>query len=254
MTSPSPQRGEGRGEGEGRWLAWPDCWNTRDLGGVPLHGRVTRAGVLIRSDSLVHLTAEGREAMTAYGVTTVLDLRSNNETERSPSPFADGGGGGVRYVHAELIDDSNMNNIGDSKDMFERYVHIIDNRPQAFRDVFAAIADAAGGGGVVFHCFAGKDRTGLVASMLLSLAGVAPDDIAVDYGQTDLQLANQYEVWINEAPPEKRDLFRDELRCPPDRILRVLEHFEQRWGGVAGYLATAGMRGEEIDSVASMLG
>lgn len=247
MTSPSPERGEGR------FLAWPDCWNTRDLGGVPIDGGVTRSGVLIRSDSLVHLTAEGRKAMTAYGVTTVLDLRSTNETLRNPSPYVDGGGDGVRYVHAELIDDSNMNNIGDSKDMFERYVYIIDNRPQAFRGVFTAIADAVGDGGVVFHCFAGKDRTGLVASMLLSLAGVAPADVAVDYGQTDVQLADQYEVWINEAPPEKRDLFRDELRCPPDRILRVLDHFERRWGGVGGYLEATGMRTRDIESVASML-
>jgi len=232
-----------------RRLSWPDCWNTRDLGGLPLDGGVTRSRVLIRSDSLVHLTAEGREAMSAYGVTTVLDLRSVAETVKNPSPFA--AAEAIRYVHRELIDDSNMNNIGDSKDMFERYVFIIDNRPDAFRNVFTAIGEADGG--VVFHCFAGKDRTGLVAAMLLSLAGVAPDDVAADYGETDLQLANQYEVWINEAPPDKRDLFRDELRCPPDRILRVLDHFERKWGGVAAYLEAAGMKPSAIDEVASKL-
>jgi len=182
----------------------------------------------------------------------VLDLRSQAELLRNPSPYAGDGGDGVRYVHKELIDDSNMNNIGDSKDMFERYVYIIDNRPRAFGDVFSAIADADGGG-VVFHCFAGKDRTGLVAAMLLTLAGVAPDDVAADYVQTDLQLAEQYEVWISEAPPEKRELFRDELRCPPDRILRVLDHFERKWGGVAAYLEEAGMAPSTIDRVSAKL-
>ncbi len=165
--------------------------------------------------------------MSAYGVTTVLDLRSNAEIVENPSPFE--AAEGVRYLHHELIDDSNMNHIGDSKDMFERYLFIVDHRGEAFRKVFTAIGEADGG--VVFHCFAGKDRTGLVAAMLLSLAGVAPEDIAADYGETDLQLARQYEVWISEAPPEKRDLFRDELRCSPDRILRVLDHFERTWGG-----------------------
>ncbi len=187
--------------------------------------------------------------MSAYGVTTVLDLRSNAEIVENPSPFE--AAEGVRYLHHELIDDSNMNHIGDSKDMFERYVFIIDHRGEAFRKVFTAIGEADGG--VVFHCFAGKDRTGLVAAMLLSLAGVAPEDIAADYEETDLQLARQYEVWISEAPPEKRDLFRDELRCSPDRILRVLDHFERKWGGVAAYLEDAGMAPSSIDRVASKL-
>ncbi len=206
--------------------------------------------MLIRSDSLVHLTPEGREAMSAYGVTTVLDLRSQSELMRNPSPYA-GGVDGVRYVHSELIDDSNMNQIGDAKDMFERYVFIIDKRPHAFAGVFRAIAEADGG--LVFHCFAGKDRTGVVTAMLLSLAGVAHADIADDFGQTDVQLAPQYETWISEAPPDRRDSFRDELRCPPDRILRVLDHFDRKWGGVASYLEAAGMTYTGIDQVASKL-
>ena len=218
---------------------------------MPTRDGETRFQSLIRSDSVVHLNDAGREALTAYGVTTVLDLRSAGELARSPSPFADGADHGVRYVHGELIDDTNMNNIGDSKDMFERYVYIIENRPAAFAGVFSAIAEADGG--VVFHCFAGKDRTGLVAAMLLSLAGAAPEDIATDYGQTDLQLAEQYEVWISEAPPDKRELFRDELRCPPDRILRVLDHLERKWGGVAAYLEGAGMTPSSIDRVATKL-
>jgi protein-tyrosine phosphatase len=204
---------------------------------------------LIRSDSVVHLTAGGREAMSAYGVTTVLDLRSNDELLRNASPYANGAG--VSYVHRELIDDANMTQIGDSQSMFDRYIFIVEKRPQAFRQVLEDIAHAEGC--VLFHCFAGKDRTGLVAAMLLSVAGVAPDDIAADYGQTDLQLAPQYERWVAEAPPEKRDAFRDELRCPPERILGVLDHIERRWGGVSGYLEAAGMAPSTIDRVAAKL-
>ena len=187
--------------------------------------------------------------MSAYGVTTVLDLRSNEELVRNPSPYANGDG--VSYVHCELIDDANMTQIGDSQSMFDRYIFIVEKRPQAFRQVLEAVAGVEGC--VLFHCFAGKDRTGLVAAMLLSVAGVAPDDIAADYGQTDLQLAPQYERWIAEAPAEKRDAFRDELRCPPERILGVLDHIERRWGGVAGYLEAAGMAPSTIDRVAAKL-
>jgi protein-tyrosine phosphatase len=206
--------------------------------------------VLIRSDHLGQLNPLGVEALKAYGVTTVLDLRSEGETVDRPSPFA--GDAVARYVHRELIDDDNMNEIGDAKDMFERYLFIVNTRPQAFRDVFEAIAAAEGG--VVFHCFAGKDRTGLVAAMLLELAGVDHAGIAADYGETDVQLAAQYDAWIEGAPPERRDAFRNELSCPPERILGVLEHIDRTWGGVAGYLEAAGMPAAEIDRVSARLG
>jgi len=205
--------------------------------------------VLIRSDHLGLLTTLGREAMQAYGVTTVLDLRSDGEIARAPSPFA--GGVGATYVHRPLIDDQNMNNIGDAKDMFERYLFIVNTRPQAFGEVFTAIASAPGT--VLFHCFAGKDRTGLVAAMLLALAGVPPDDIAADYGETDVQLARQYEIWINEAEPEQRDAVRAELQCPPDRILGVLEHLDRKWGGVEGYLEAAGVSAADIERLVDKL-
>jgi protein-tyrosine phosphatase len=205
--------------------------------------------VFIRSDHLGQLNPLGIEAMKAYGVTTVLDLRSEGETRLRPSPFA--GGSAVTYVNRALVDDRNMNNIGDSEDMFERYLFIVNTRPHAFRDVFDALAEADGT--VLFHCFAGKDRTGLVAAMLLSLAGVEGADIAADYKETDVQLARQYEAWIEEAPAEKREAFRAELLCPPDRILGVLDHIDRRWGGVASYLEAAGMRAPAIDRIASKL-
>ena len=239
----------GPGDGASRALAWPDCQNTRDLGGLPLRNGITRSRVLIRSDHLGHLNEAGRDALMAYGVATVVDLRSQSEVSTSPNPFADGSLPG--YVHRPLIDDANMNKLGESGGMFERYVMIIEKRREAFRDVFQTVAEADGG--VLFHCFAGKDRTGLVAAMLLELAGVAHEDIAADYAETDRQLAQQYEVWIEEADPDKRDAFRDELRCPPDRILGVLDHLQQKWGGVESYLEASGMSPADIDRLSTKL-
>jgi protein-tyrosine phosphatase len=199
---------------------------------------------------VAHLTAAGREALIDYGVTTVLDLRSESEVLTTPNPFADGSSG-PRYLHRVLIDDSRMTSIGDPQGMLERYLSTLEMRPQAFRDIFDALAEAEGC--VLFHCFAGKDRTGVVAAMLLAMAGVSPDDIAADYGETDQQLAGQYERWIGEAAPERRDAFREELRCPPERILGVLDHLQVKWGGVEGYLEAAGMSSANIDRVASKL-
>src|ERR1700730_17518843 len=171
-----------------RRLNWPDCRNTRDLGGLPRPGGVTRTRVLVRSDSVAHLTPAGREAMTAYGVTTVIDLRTDSEGHRAPNPCADNPR--LAYRHLPLIDDSMMVELGTASGMFERYLMMLDGRPDSFRAIFDAVAEAEGV--AVFHCYAGKDRTGLVAAMLLSIAGVSHDAIASDFAETDAQLAVRY--------------------------------------------------------------
>ena len=206
-------------------------------------------GVLVRSDSIVHLTPVGREAMVAYGVTTVIDLRTDAELQRAPNPCADNAG--PAYRHLPLIDDSGMVGLGELSGMFERYLWMLDGRPEAFRAIFEAVAQADGG--VVFHCFAGKDRTGLVAAMLLSMAGVPDDAIATDFAETDAQLALRYQEWIAAAAPERRSEMREDLSCPPGRILGVLDHLQQRWGGARGYMEAAGMTPTTIDRLSAKL-
>jgi protein-tyrosine phosphatase len=182
-------------------------------------------------------------------VTTVLDLRSPRELVKSPNPFADGSG--PAYVSIPLIDDANMREVGEAADMYDRYLMILDKRQDAFSAVFTAVAEAEGP--IVFHCFAGKDRTGLVAAILLSLAGVTKEAIVADFAETDAQLAKRYEQWIADAAPERRKSMRDELRCPPEWILGVLDHLDQNWGGVESYLEDSGLSPANIDRVSTKL-
>ncbi len=207
-------------------------------------------GVLVRSDSIANLTPAGREAMAAYGVTTVIDLRTDAELLRAPNPCADNAG--PTYRHLPLVDDSMMVGLGEASGMFERYLWMLDGRPEAFRPIFEAVA--AADGAVVFHCFAGKDRTGLVAALLLSVAGVPDGAIAADFAETDSQLARRYQEWIAAAAPERRGEMREELRCPPDRIVGVLDHLRRRWGGLPGYLEEAtGLTPSTIDRLSAKL-
>lgn len=179
----------------------------------------------------------------------MLDLRSPAELVRSPNPFADGSG--PAYVHVPLIDDANMRQVGEAADMYRRYLMILDNRQAAFCAVFNAVAEAEGP--VVFHCFAGKDRTGLVAAMLLAAAGVTKEAIVEDFGETDAQLATRYEQWIADAAPERRKSMREELRCPPEWILGVLDRLAQRWGGVEGYMEACGVSPDNVEKVSAKL-
>ena len=193
---------------------------------------------MIRSDNVSALNADGVRAMWAYGVNTVIDLRSESEIVRSPSPFAPPDYG-PEYVHVPLVDDSLFAIINDTPSMADRYKVMIDRRQAAFGQIFTALAESEGP--TVFHCFAGKDRTGLVAAMLLSLAGVEGSVIAADYAETDQQLASRYAEWLAAAPPERVDAMRDELRCPPEWMLGALAHIDAMWGGVEQYLFAAGV-------------
>jgi protein-tyrosine phosphatase len=237
-----------------RRLDWPDCRNTRDLGGLPLAGGLTRTGMFIRSDNLRSLTPAGQAAMVAYGVTDVIDLRSESEVASSPSPFAalePFAGAAPTYSHLALVDDATMRRLAEAPDMFDRYLMMLDHRADAFREIFTALARSEGA--AVFHCFAGKDRTGMVAAMSLALAGVDVASIAADYAETDAQMATRYEEWLAAARPEQVAEMREDLRCPPERIVAVLEHVDQRWGGVEGYLETAGVSSTEIAALRSKL-
>ncbi len=209
--------------------------------------------MVIRSDNVASLTPVGRKAMIDYGVTTVIDLRSDSEVKGSPgppfsrfqstSPVSTQGNelvsGSPEYLHLALIDDATAGVLNEAPTMPERYVLMLDKRQAAVGAIFNGIA--ASEGPVLFHCFAGKDRTGLVAAILLSLAGVEPEAIGADYAETDLQLAARYEEWLANASPERLESMRDELRCPPEWMLTTLEHVERRWGGVEAYLEAAGV-------------
>jgi len=206
---------------------------------------------MIRSDNVASLTPDGRRAMIDYGVTTVIDLRSESEVKGSPgppfsefqstSPLSPEGTtmGAPTFRHLPLIDDATAPILNQAPTMPERYVLMLERRQRGMGAIFDAIA--ASDGPVLFHCFAGKDRTGLVAAMMLSIAGVDPEAIGADFAETDLQLADRYEEWLAKASPERLQSMRDELRCPPEWMLGTLDHLNKTWGGVEGYLEAAGL-------------
>lgn len=160
-----------------RHLAWPDCVNARDLGGLPTtDGRCTRAAAVVRSDSLDRLTDAGWRALEAHGIRTIVDLR--NDVERDAEPYACA----TAVVHVPIEDDTD-------RDFVDRwrpfstphyYAAALARWPDRAAAAVRAVARAQPGG-VVVHCGLGRDRTGLVTMLLLAVAGVGPDDIAADY-------------------------------------------------------------------------
>jgi protein-tyrosine phosphatase len=168
-----------------RRLRWDGCGNARDLGGLrTVDGRRTRWGALVRADAVSRLTADGWSALHDHGVRTVIDLRNGDELgpDAAPRP-AD-----LVTVHLPLdgSEDTDFWDEWTSGPQFGTplyYGPFLERFPRRTAEIIAAIARAEPGG-VLFHCMAGRDRTGLIAMLVLALAGVAHDGIAADYELT----------------------------------------------------------------------
>jgi hypothetical protein len=167
-----------------RILAWEGCANVRDLGGLrTCDGRTTRFGAAVRSDTPGRLTAAGWSALYAYGIRTIITLRTHGIIEDElnfTSPYPD-----IVNIQAEIEDITDPEFVQKwvntnlwctplyIRDTLERW-------PERYAAVFSALAQAKPGG-VLFHCKRGNDRTGIISLLLLGFAGVRAEDILADY-------------------------------------------------------------------------
>jgi protein-tyrosine phosphatase len=219
-------------------LHFPGLLNARELGGLPtLDGATTRSRSLLRSDDLVQLTDAGVQALADYGVRTVVDLRWPAEVAARPHPRALGERQ-VRYHRISLLAGDEMEWASLSgectKEMWKCAV-LEHTRPQ-LKAVLEIIAGAATGP-LLFHCVAGKDRTGLLAALLLALADVEPDAIAADYAASTAHLADAY---MQRYANLDRAEILEALRCPEEGVHNMLAYLAQ-YGGAAGYLRAIGL-------------
>ena len=182
-------------------MHFPNLLNARDLGGYAIRGGArTRARSLLRTDDLWKLTLGGARALVDFGVRSVIDLRWPREREARPSVFQRGAHG-VRYTHVSLLDGSeaewNLKCPVVPKETWN--CEVLDRAGAEMARALKAVADAPEGA-VVFHCAAGKDRTGILAAILLAAADVEPDEIAEDYSISTDYIRDPYLATIRRRP------------------------------------------------------
>ena len=234
----------------------PNVLNARHLGGLPTAGgRLTRSKTMIRSAHLAQLDVAGIQAIANQGIRTVIDLRWQFELNRDPNPFQTQSSL-VGFHHISLLGDTYEQwraTLGSADDGARGYTHNLDNFKPQMLTLMRTIASAPPGG-VLFHCFAGKDRTGITAMILLSLAGVPDDLIADDYAQSTTALAPlQGEFLRRETNTDKHPQIIEDFRCPPEIALSTLSHLATRYNGSAGYLSDVGLTTNEIEQLRSRL-
>jgi protein-tyrosine phosphatase len=213
-------------------------YNTRDLGGYATRDGATAWQRFLRSDSLTNLQSEDIDFLRTYRLTTIIDLRTNQEIEREPTPDIPG----VENWAISLIPE-NMGDVTQLKrpllDMSDLYIQMLEERKAEMKQVFETMA--AADGCVLFHCAAGKDRTGVIAMLLLHLADVSPADIVANY-----QITNTYLSANPLYAQQAQTIVNHMLLSAPEYLWPVLDHLEDTYQDSYHYLTSIGLAQEMI--------
>jgi protein tyrosine/serine phosphatase len=242
-----------------RDLAWDGLLNARDLGGHQTEdGRETLWSSVVRADSVRQLTDDGWKAVVAYGIRTVVDLRSNEELAADPPAELP-----VDAVHVSFFDDrpevfeeveaAGARAASHAESTREVYLIFLEHFRRNVAAAIRAVAQAPEGG-VVVHCHGGKDRTGLVSAFLLRIAGVPVEEIAADYALSEQRLRMRHEQWFADAADEAElERLHRIAATPASSMVEVLEELERRYGSIEGYLRAGGATDEDLERARARL-
>ncbi len=224
--------------------------NLRDMGGYrTIDERQTRWQVLLRSDNLDKLTAADQQALLDYGVRHVVDLRSLPEIQLKPDVFAQSAH--VTYHHLPLIEHGPEMDAADALPSHrEQYAFYLDRCQPAIKSILETIC-AANEGGVVFHCAIGKDRTGVIAALLLSLAAVDAEIITEDYALTAGFIAPRVALMRQRLVDASGDVERFDraFAAHPDSMRHLLTYLQDQYGGAAGYVRAIGVDDSAVEAL-----
>jgi protein-tyrosine phosphatase len=245
FVSVVPHRGGSAVVAAERRIPFEGVTNFRDLGGYrTLSGRRVRWGQVFRSDALHGMSEADLGVYNELGLRAVYDLRREVERAERPNPVLSRNlpilsrpAGDQTPVSLEATTSEEGERV-----LFGIYIGHIDHAAPRFGELFSAMANDDGLP-AVFHCHAGKDRTGLAAALLLGALGVERDTILDDYELTgrywqQAQRDQTFERLMNAGlPPEAA---AGVLSAPRWVLRSALEYLDREHGGTERYLSGPG--------------
>ncbi|TEB35763.1 hypothetical protein FA13DRAFT_1811435 [Coprinellus micaceus] len=243
--------------------------NVRDLGGYPSKthpGKVTKPKLLLRSAEVSGITDEGKGTLRELGVTKVYDFRSDTEIKKYDTPLPQIEG--VDVIHIPVFQTADYS----PEMMAKRYQLYASGKTEAFIELYSQIMDHGGHSfgailrhvrdrpseGSLFHCTAGKDRTGIMAAILLKQVSTT-DVIAHDYALT--RVGREPARAMIMARLSKEPLFASNneaalnmFTCRHETMAAFLKHLDEHYKGVDEYIRHyVGLSDEDIDTIRSNL-
>lgn len=241
-----------------RQLPFEGAFNFRDLGGYATRtGRTVRWRTLFRADAVHRLPDAELDVLGEIGVRTILDLRTNDEVEKGH--LADESRG-LTHLHLPVLGETwEPRDLPDDADASEvlgtLYIDMLTIGAPALRGALTTIADADHLP-AVFHCAAGKDRTGVLAAMVLSLLDVDDDTIVADYSISGRSMDALVDRLRRDRPDALTTMNEQPsayLAAPPAAMRRFLSHVTNEFGSMRGYAESLGLASDLVDELRSRL-
>lgn len=217
--------------------------NSRELGGYfTTDAKVTKFHVFIRSSRLTDLTEKDNNFLKQYGITDIIDLRGNTKIQAHFVSDDKIDKGHFKFYHiplstAEMEQFVKEHEMEDGFNLGKGYGFLLDNKIKV-KAIFEVLANAKGG--VLFHCTAGKDRTGVIAALILGLCNVDEKDIIANYEVTytyvgDLPFMEPYSINAKKSD----SLF----------IKTFLKILKERYGNAEEYLLSCDIKKEDLEKI-----
>lgn len=224
------------------------AYNVRDLGGLRTKdGRVTRSGVIFRGDSLDNITpADANILFGKLGIGTIVDLRTKAETELIKLNFP------VERVRYSVLVEGRLGHepfpSDDPAELAKVYLSNIDSGRSAVKGTFDIIArNLQAGAATLFHCAAGRDRTGVMSAVLLGLVGVTDGQIAMDYVQSNRNARRVTKKLAENPLYANHDKDRPEIILLHERsIIGFMKLLREKFGGPRQFCLDSGVPEETI--------
>lgn len=240
------------------WVRLPleGVMNCRELGGYGTkNGEQVKWRTFLRSSDMNELTESDISFLEDYGIKTVIDLRSAHELAESPNPLATIDSFdyyNIPFASQPITDISTMKDTATLKNMKMGgfYVNLLEESEQ-IKPMFDTI-DQASEGGIVFHCAAGKDRTGVLAMLILGLAGVEKKDIIANYEVTYTNMEYFQSFKKNITLPY--DIPKEFLYSSREYIIEAYDHIIDGYVTFENYLLSKGIEEEILHRLKERLG
>ena len=233
---------------EERLLKLEKMVNTRDLGGYETQsGAYSRAHKYVRASSPSNATQKDLEDLKAYGVEVVIDLRSDFERKKQVNPFEkdpDVDYYGVNLFHSDqavMVPEE----IKTYNDMGGVYIYLLESSKKQIKDVFDIMLKYPYQC-VLFHCSAGKDRTGVISALLLDLIGCHEYDIVKDYSESyenNIEINEQLAAMMNDENAKQY------LKSSPRYMMEFLDYLREKYGSAKEYLLEIGVKLEDLEEI-----
>ncbi|MDR1948955.1 MAG: tyrosine-protein phosphatase [Spirochaetaceae bacterium] len=216
-----------------RLLPLEGLYNVRDLGGYPAGGGQVKWGLLYRAGDLHDPRPQAKTYLENRRIRTIVDFRDDRERAEAP----DGEFSTVEKIHVlsiyagSVLDLRAITTGAAGEELMRRlYVSLAAECRSQYRRFFSILSDPENSP-VLFHCSAGKDRTGLGAALLLSALGVDRETIVRDYLLSGEYVREKYRDWLAQSPH-----LEPLMTVRPGYIEAAFEYIETTFGSVEGYL------------------